>query len=78
MAARLKPRHQEDIRLKIQGSQLLNLLQNHALDNKDLSDSRIKCAQILLAKILPDLKAIDYKLDGDPITGITLQIVNGT
>ncbi len=67
MAARLKPRHQDEIRTKIQASQLINVLQNHALDKsgaKELSTSRLKAIEILLRKSVPDLSAIT--LGGDP------------
>ena len=44
MATRtLRPRHQEDIKLKIQSSQLVNLLQNHALGN---SENELKPSQL--------------------------------
>ena len=56
MAARLRKTHQEDVRTKIQVSQLLNVLQNHALGKlKDLSPSRLRAIEILLKKTLPDL-----------------------
>lgn len=67
MAARLKPRHQDEVRTKIQASQLINVLQNHALDKKggkELSSSRLKAIEILLRKSVPDLSAIT--LEGDP------------
>jgi hypothetical protein len=55
MAARtLRPRHQEDIKLKIQSSQLVNLLQNHALGNSEneLKPSQLDAAKFLLNKTL--------------------------
>jgi hypothetical protein len=56
MAARLRKTHQEDVRTKIQVSQLLNVLQNHALGKlKDLTPTRLKAIEILLKKTLPDL-----------------------
>ena len=67
MNARLKPRHQDEVRTKIQASQLVNVLQNHALDKKgakELSASRLKAIEILLRKSVPDLSAIT--LAGDP------------
>ena len=66
MAARLNPRHQDSIRAKIQSSQLINVLQNHALDKPDsgeLSASRLKAIEILLRKSVPDLTAVT--LSGD-------------
>ncbi|MDR7094142.1 hypothetical protein [Hydrogenophaga laconesensis] len=51
--------HQEDVRRKIQASQLLNVLQDHALnDGSEISMSRLKAIEILLKKSLPDLSAI--------------------
>ena len=61
MAARsLRPRHQDEIRDKIQTTQLIKRLENHALDDAmELSSSRIKAIEILLRKSLPDLSAVE-------------------
>lgn len=57
-------RHQEDVRKKIQASQLINVLQNHALgETEELSASRLKAIEILLRKSIPDLSSV--QLDGD-------------
>ena len=46
--------HQEDVRKKIQVSQLLNVLQNHALgETEELSPTRMKAIEILLRLGLP-------------------------
>lgn len=58
MAARLRKTHQEDVRLKIKTSQLLNRLTNHAFGDEELSVSQIKAIEILLRKSLPDLSAM--------------------
>lgn len=64
MAARLRAKHQDEIRLKIQASQLINVLQNHALGKtKDLAPSRIKAIEILLRKSMPDLTQVDMKAE---------------
>jgi len=67
MAARtLKPRHQDDVRAKIQTSQLINKLQNHALnDDTEMPASRLKAIEILLKKTLPDLSASDVNVSGN-------------
>lgn len=53
MAARLRLRHQEDVKAKIKASQLVNFLQNHALtDGSEASQSRIDAAKFLLNKVL--------------------------
>lgn len=66
MAARLRTRHQDEVRTKIQASQLINVLQNHALgeDGKELSATRLKAIEILLRKSLPDLSATEVDLNG--------------
>jgi hypothetical protein len=64
MAARLKTHHQEDARAKIKTSQLINFLQDHAVDGKEVKDrTRITAAGILLNKVLPDLKAVEGDLN---------------
>lgn len=51
--------HQDDVRRKIQASQLINVLQDHALSGEgDISMTRMKAIEILLRKSLPDLSAI--------------------
>jgi hypothetical protein len=52
MAARLRKHHQEDVKQKIQATQLVNFLQNHALDDKPASSTRIDAAKFLLNKTL--------------------------
>lgn len=59
MAARLNKLHQEDVRTKIQASQLVNVLQKHALTGEgELSPTRMKAIEILLRKAVPDLSAV--------------------
>ena len=71
MAARLRPRHQEDIKLKIQGIQLTKLLQDHALtgfyNDVEVSQTRIDAAKFLLNKIVsnaPTVTENDTKISG--------------
>ncbi len=64
MAARLRANHQDDIRQKIQASQLVNVLQNHALGKGDeISPSRMKAIEILLRKSVADLSAVTVSGD---------------
>jgi len=57
--------HQDDVRKKIQASQLINVLQDHALSGEgDLSPTRMKAIEILLKKSLPDLSSV--QIQGDP------------
>ena len=68
MAARLRARHQDEIRAKIQASQLINVLQNHALgkdESSELSSSRLKAIEILLRKSVSDLSAVTVSGDSE-------------
>jgi len=58
--------HQEDVRKKIQVSQLLNVLQNHALgETEELSPTRMKAIEILLRKSMPDMASVTISGDQD-------------
>lgn len=59
MAARLRPQHQENVRSKIQTSQLINRLQDHALGIVELTATQIKAIEVLIRKTLPDLSATE-------------------
>ena len=59
MAARLRKAHQDDVRLKIQASQLINRLEDCALGDLELSAAKLKAIEILLRKSLPDLTATE-------------------
>ena len=77
MAARLRKFHSDEIRAKIQASQLINVLQNHALNGEDeMPASRMKAIEILLRKSVPDLSAIQISGDEDnPLHhAITLEV----
>jgi len=66
MASRIKAYHQDEIRAKIQASQLVNVLQNHALGlSEELSPTRMKAIEILLRKSLSDLSSIQVSGDAD-------------
>lgn len=79
MAARLNKAHQDDVRLKIKTSQLVNRLQDFALGGVDgktgelieIDAPRLKAIEILLRKSLPDLSAVDINA---AVTG-QLQII---
>lgn len=70
--------HQEDVRQKIQASQLINVLQNHALtEGSDISMSRMKAIEILLRKSLPDLSAVTVSGDAENplVAGVTVTFI---
>jgi hypothetical protein len=52
MAARLNPRNSEAIMLKIKAAQLVEKLQNHALNNQEMGKSQVTAATWLLERIL--------------------------
>ena len=60
MAARLRPHHQDEVRNKIQTSQLINRLTEHALSGPCLDASQVRAIEILMKKTLPDLTSIDW------------------
>lgn len=74
MAARKMTKlHQDDVRSKIQASQLVNVLQNHALKGGEFSPTRMKAIEILLKKSLPDLSSVEVSGPGGD--ALTVQIV---
>lgn len=68
MAERLRKTHQEDVRKKIQATQLINRLQSHIFDNVEMSRTQVSAALGLLKKTIPDLSATQLSgEDGGPI-----------
>lgn len=64
MARPMNKLHQDDVRKKIQASQLINVLQEHALtEGSEISMSRMKAIEILLRKSIPDLSAVTLSND---------------
>lgn len=58
MAARLRPHHQDEIRAKIQTSQLINRLEDHAFGKIELSPSQVRSIEVLLKKTISDLQSV--------------------
>lgn len=77
MAARMNKLHQDDVRKKIQASQLINVLQNHALSGEgELAPTRLKAIEILLRKSVADLSAITITGDAEnPLEVVTKVIL---
>lgn len=59
MAARIRKHHQDEVRARIQTSQLINRLQDQADGKVELNPQQMKAIEILLKKALPDLSAIE-------------------
>lgn len=60
MPARIRARHQDEIRYKIQASQLVNRLTDHALGIIELSQTQVRAIEILLRKCVPDLSSVEH------------------
>lgn len=52
MAARLKPRHQDDIKLKIKVSNIIDRLEKHVSGTIVLTSAQVTSAKILLDKTI--------------------------
>jgi hypothetical protein len=77
MATRRRLAHNEDVRRKIQSSQLINRLQDHIVNNIDISPTQMKAIEILLRKSLPDLSSVEISGDvGLEVTKIERTIVD--
>ena len=62
MAARLRESHQDEIRSKIQTSNLIHRVQEYALGNlkdEDISKNRLNAIKLLLDKTLPNLQSVE-------------------
>lgn len=64
MAARLRAHHQDDVRKKIQASQIINRLQDFFNGKVQLSQGQIQSARILLDKSVSNA-ATDLNVSGD-------------
>jgi hypothetical protein len=78
MAARLNPKQDERARCAIQTSQLVNRLNNFALDEANrvvMSSDQVRAALGLLRKTIPDLAVTSHTgEDGGPLT---IQVITG-
>lgn len=74
MATRKNLRQTLKTREKIQTSQLINRLQNHALSEEvnELKPSQLKAIEILLKKSLPDLQSTEVTGDADAPIGFKI------
>lgn len=79
MAARSnRIQHDENTRKKIQASQLINRLTNHALSDEDImSQSQVNAALGLLKKTLPDLKQMELSGELDTRTTVIIKDLSG-
>lgn len=77
MAARKQLWHPDEVRQKIQASQLINRLTAHINSDKPLMDSsQVTAAVKLLGKVLPDLSATTLSgPDGGPVQITRIELV---
>lgn len=74
MAARkLRPFHTDEIRAKIQASQLINRLTDHALGKVELSSTQVRAIEVLLKKSVPDLTAVDINANVSADTRLIIE-----
>lgn len=55
----------EDWKNKIRAKQIINRLESHVIDDKEMSSSQVQAAKILLGKIVPDVNKVTHE-GGDP------------
>jgi hypothetical protein len=75
MAARKQLWHPDEVRAKIQASQLINRLHEHAFGKIELTSQQVKSIDILLRKAIPDLSAVE--LSGKDGGAIAFTVVSG-
>lgn len=77
MAARKQRWHPDEVRKRIQASQLINRLSDNALSDRPLMDaSQVQSARILLNKVLPDLSSTQIAGDeSKPIVHEIRQVI---
>lgn len=79
MAARKQLFHPDEIRKKIQASQLINRLTTHALASEPIMDaSQVTAAVKLLGKVVPDLKAVEHTGEGGGALQIVIRDMTGS
>jgi hypothetical protein len=68
MAARLNKRHQESAREKIKVSQLINRLENHVLNNVEMTNSQVRAASYLITQAIGNPPQEVTGAGGGPLT----------
>ena len=70
MPARIRTKHQDETRARIQVSNLITRVEKYALgelSDEDISPNRLNAIKLLLGKTLPDLSAteVTQQVEGD-------------
>lgn len=78
MAARMRAKHQDEVRAKIQVSNLLTRVNQYAmgeLTDEDISPNRLNAIKLLLSKALPDLSSVEITGEGGgPVQIVATQL----
>jgi hypothetical protein len=75
MAARIRKTHQDEIRAKIQVSQLIHRVHEYAngnLTDEEVSPNRLNAIKLLLNKALPDLSSVEITGDAENPLAVSL------
>lgn len=77
MAKRKQLFHPDEVKKKIQVSQLINRLQTNALSDQEImTPAQIASANSLLDRVVPKLKAVEHSgTEGDGSIGITFKTI---
>lgn len=61
----LHPARAEEVRQKIRANEIIQSLEDHILNGKDMGASQVSAALGLLKKSIPDLAAVELSGDAD-------------
>jgi len=76
MAVRKQLWHPEEVKARIQTTQIINRLTKHALSDVPIMDaSQVNAARALLNKVLPDCKEIDHKSSDGTMSPVRIELV---
>lgn len=64
MAARINPRHSDQVRAKIQASVLIDRMHKHVMGTLDLTATQVAAANSLLDRSVPKLSQIQHTGEG--------------
>jgi hypothetical protein len=60
MATRRKLAHDELTRSRIRGAWIINRMQDHLAGKIELTPTQVRCGEILLRKVIPDLAQVEW------------------
>ena len=76
----MRKTHQDDVRVKIKVTELINRVQAYALgelEDGDVSSNRLNAIKMLLAKALPDLTSVNVDMNAgdDDVNKVIVEFV---